>query len=153
VKVDEEDEARGVVSMVIFLDTAPSVEVINGDILASSCGDRPLSISYFLIIFSRTYLSRTTTWILISPFPFALLPDWATVFLPFFGLLARLPDATSWPDAEAELADLGFDGILGGGIASEADEAVLARLVEGGLMPVVVDVGLRDIVWMMYSNE
>jgi hypothetical protein len=31
-------------------------------------------------------------------------------------------------------------------MASEADEAVLARFVEGGLMPVVVDVGLRDIV-------
>lgn len=45
VNVDEEDEARGVVSIVIFLDTAPSVEVINGDILANSCGDRPLSVS------------------------------------------------------------------------------------------------------------
>jgi hypothetical protein len=51
VNVDEEDEASGVVSIVIFFDTAPSVEAINGDILASSCGDRPLSISYLLRIF------------------------------------------------------------------------------------------------------
>ena len=48
---------------------------------------------------------------------------------------------------KAELADLGFDTIRGGGIASEADEAVLAKDVEGGLMHVVVDVGLRDIVY------
>jgi len=61
VNVDEEDEASGVVSIVIFLETAPSVEVINGDMLASSCGDRPLSISYLLRTLSRTYLSRTTT--------------------------------------------------------------------------------------------
>jgi len=45
---------------------------------------------------------------------------------------------------EAELADLELDGIRGGGIAIEADEAVLARVVEGALIPEVVVVGLRD---------
>lgn len=44
VNVDDEDETSGVVSIVMFFDTAPSVLVINGDILANSCGDRPLRI-------------------------------------------------------------------------------------------------------------
>lgn len=39
---DRDDEASGVVSIVMAFDTAPSVVVINGDILATSCGDRPL---------------------------------------------------------------------------------------------------------------
>jgi hypothetical protein len=47
VNVDDEDETSGVVSIVMFLDTAPSVLVINGDMLASSCGDRPLQIISF----------------------------------------------------------------------------------------------------------
>jgi hypothetical protein len=49
--------------------------------------------------------------------------------------------------AEAELADLGLDGIRGGGMAREADEAVLAIVEDGALIPEAVDVGLRDIVY------
>jgi hypothetical protein len=102
-----------------------------------------------------TDLSLTTTWMLISPlFPLPCPPlVEATVFLPFFGLLCRL--ATSCPfvadaeaEAEAELADLADPlGIrFGGGIASDAEDAVLDTV--GCLMPVVV-VGLRDIVGMV----
>jgi hypothetical protein len=32
---------------VMFFDTAPSVVVINGDMLANSCGDRPLWVSLY----------------------------------------------------------------------------------------------------------
>jgi hypothetical protein len=42
VNVDNDEDTRGVVSIVIAFDTAPSVVVINGDMLATSCGDRPL---------------------------------------------------------------------------------------------------------------
>lgn len=80
---------------------------------------------------------------LISPFsPLFPLAEPVAGRLPFFGLLDRLL-ATSLPVADAaELAGLAeLDGTRGGGIASEADEAVLET--DGCRIPVVV--GLLDI--------
>lgn len=81
---------------------------------------------------------------LISPLSPALpFTELAAGRLPFFGLLGLLL-SVSFPCVDAvELAGrVGLDGTRGGGIASEADDAVLET--EGCRMPVVV--GLRDIV-------
>jgi hypothetical protein len=71
----------------------------------------------------------------------------ATVLRPFFGLPCRLGTSCPFaadPLAEAELAGLAEPlGIRGGGIAKEAEDAVLDTV--DGRTPVVVVVGLRDI--------
>jgi hypothetical protein len=81
-----------------------------------------------------------TTWILISPF--SLPPLIAGVFFnPLFGLLGILPASSLSLVPEVARTLDGLPGtLLGGGIAIEAEEALLATVLAVGI------VGLRDMV-------